>query len=119
MNNGAPRNALQQLIADHCAETGDKLADIAERGGMPHQTLSAILHRTARSIPRRETLAKLAKGLDMDLATVEQAAARAASAGGEFDIDPRLATLIAHARKLDDARIRALVVMARALSSVE
>jgi len=104
-------------------ETGETMADIAQRGGFPRQTLSALMHRDGpKSIPRQATLVKLAAGLQMDLDIVQRSAARAAASAGvplATDDDTRLDALIVYARKLDDSRLRALVTTARALSRVE
>jgi len=115
-------NALQKLISEHLEVTGERLADVADRGGLPRQTLSALLHRAGpNGIPRRATLQRLADGLEVDLHTVEAAAAAAASANGMEETlpDARLAQLISYARKLDDRHLKALSSLARALARVE
>jgi transcriptional regulator with XRE-family HTH domain len=116
------RNALQELIHNHCQETGETLSDIAARGGLARQTVSAIAHRDdPGAIPRRVTLAKLATGLGLPLEIVERAAALAAQVGtGELDGDMtqlRLDVLVSHARGLNDDEIEVLVAAARALKT--
>lgn len=116
------QNALQALIAQHCEDTGDRLSDVADRGGMSRQTLSAVVHKDRpNGIPRPATLKRLAVGLQVDLAVVERAAALAASSGQleNADVDARLSALVAQARRLNDDHVRALTVMARALARVE
>lgn len=114
-------NALQELIATHCHDTGDTLADIAARGELSRQTVSAIAHRdTPGAIPRRQTLIKLATGLGLSLDVVERAAAMAASQnsnGGMSEL--RLAVLLDQARSLDDQSLRVLTATARALQDTE
>lgn len=118
-----PPNPLQYLIALHLDVTGETLSDVAERGGLPRQTLSGLMHRDGpRSIPRRDTLERLAVGLQTDLDLVERAAALAAASDGlglGSDGDVRLTALISYARRLDDARLRALITTARALTKLK
>ena len=112
-------NALQTLIADHCHGTGDTISDIAARGGLSRQTVSAIAHRDEPgAIPRHTTLRKLATGLGLSLEVVERAAAMAASQADGRDFDAlRLAVLMDQARHLNDEQIRVLLATARALNA--
>lgn len=74
-------NALQQLIQQWLdAEPGRSIRDLARRGGFRSpSTLHALMARDApASLPRKETLRKLAHGLEQPMATVESAAAEAA-----------------------------------------
>jgi transcriptional regulator with XRE-family HTH domain len=113
-------NPLQALIADHMANTGDSLADIATRGGLPRQTVSGLLNRdTTGGIPRRSTLQKLATGLGLSLATVIEAAAATASAGNGTSRpapDHRLAVLIDMAERMPPRDVDVLLATARALT---
>ena len=110
-------NPLQTLIETHCTDTGETLSDIASRGGLSRQTVSAIAHRNGPGgIPRRATLASLAKGLGLSLELVERAAAMAASTADAPINDLRLAVLIDHARGLSDRDLTALVAAARVLA---
>lgn len=70
-------NPLQSLIAEHVAQTGETYQDIAARGGMPRQTVSALMNRPAayQSMPHADTLRRLAKGLRLPRAVVQAAAA--------------------------------------------
>lgn len=72
-------NALQRLIREHVESTGETLADIARRGGMPRQTVSLLANREHMpQTPHAPTLRRLAVGLGVDLNTVRAAAAEAA-----------------------------------------
>lgn len=76
------QNALQQLIQEHIDRTGETMSDIAARGGLPRQTVSALMARTEyASTPHRATLDKLAKGLRLSKSTVREAAARSLIVG--------------------------------------
>lgn len=110
-------NALQELIAAHCADTGESIATVAARGGLSRQTVSGLVNRDdPSSIPRRATLAKLAVGLNLSLEVVEHAAVLAASqVNGEHTEELRLEVLMDQARQLDDAKLRVLLATARAL----
>lgn len=112
-------NALQELIATHCRDTGETISDIAARGGLSRQTVSAIAHRDEPgAIPRRVTLDKLATGLGLSLDVVERAAAMAASqVDGPLMNDLWLDVLLDQARQLDDAAVRVLLATARALNA--
>src|SRR4051812_42166570 len=75
-------NALQQLIHDHMARTGETYADIAARAKCPRQTVSALMNRDDFvGIPQARTLRRLAKGLEVSEATVREAAAASISTG--------------------------------------
>ena len=112
------QNALQALITEHMANTGDTLADIAARGGLPRQTVSGLLNRDqSGGIPRRSTLQKLATGLGLSLATVTEAAAQAASNGTaqHSPLDHRLSVLVDTASRLSPHDVDVLLATARAL----
>lgn len=113
-------NALQELIAAHCRDTGDTISDIAARGDLSRQTVSAIAHRDEPgSIPRRATLGKLATGLGLSLDVVEHAASLAASQSDADELaNLRLEVLIDQARRLDDGSLQVLLATARALNSL-
>ena len=112
-------NALQELIADHCRTSGETISDVAARGGLSRQTVSAIAHRDdPGAIPRRGTLVKPAVALKLSLEVIERAAAMAASqVNGDELWDLRLDVLLDHARRLDDARLQVLLATARALDA--
>lgn len=67
-------NSLQRLVIEHCERTGETYTDVAERGRMPRQTVSAIVNRPTRSLPHEDTLRRLAKGLKLPYAVVRNAA---------------------------------------------
>lgn len=114
-------NPLQALIAEHLANTGETLAHIAARGGLPRQTVSGLLNRThPTGIPRRATLEKLAAGLGLSADVVLDAAARAASdAGTAAPQDHRVTVLIDLARSMPSSQVDVLLATARALSHVQ
>ena len=117
--NGVPTpNALQALIQEHMSNTGDTLADIANRGGLPRQTVSALLNRDGSGgIPRRATLDRLAVGLGLSRAVVAEAAGRAAAPGLAAPLDHRLTVLVDIARQLPAPQVDVLLVTARALAN--
>lgn len=111
-------NPLQALIAEHMANTGDTLADIAARGGLPRQTVSGLLRRAdVGGMPRRQTLEKLAVGLGLSPSVVAAAAGRAAALEAEQNpLDHRLTVLVEVARALPAAQVDVLLATARALA---
>ena len=124
-HNGAPQegdaaetpNALQRLILDRCANSGETLADIAERGGLARQTVSALVHRPIpRTMPRNATLAKLAVGLGLSESVVREAAQEAAYGPPHgAPTDQRLSVLLDTAGGLSTASVDVLLATARAL----
>lgn len=72
-------NALQRLIRSRMAELDMSFRDVAARGGLPFGTVASLANRTThKQVPRRATLEKLAKGLDLPLDLVRMKAAEAA-----------------------------------------
>ena len=116
----AVQNPLQALITEHMANTGDTLADIAARGGLPRQTVSGLLNRDeSGGIPRRSTLQRLATGLGLSLATVTEAAAQTVAhhhGDRQNPLDHRLAVLVDTAKRLSPHEVDVLLATARALS---
>lgn len=75
-----PMNALQRLIRARMAELELTYEELAKRGGFAsHTTVWTLVNKKEhRTVPRRATLEKLAKALDMPLDMVRSAAAEAA-----------------------------------------
>jgi hypothetical protein len=75
-------NALQNLILDHVEQTGETFADIAARGRMPRQTVSALVNRPPGfpSMPHADTIKRLAAGLRLPRSVVQAAAAESVCA---------------------------------------
>lgn len=128
MTEGAPghrpeRTALQMLIAEHLANTTDTLADVAARGGLPRQTVSALLNRdNPGGMPRRATLERLAVGLGLSAAAVLDAAAQSAGSRrqvGQGAVDQRVIVLGELARTMAPRQLDVLLATARALQRVE
>jgi transcriptional regulator with XRE-family HTH domain len=115
------QNALQRLIIEHCENTGDTLADVAARGGLARQTVSALAHRNdPQAIPRNATLRKLATGLGMSLSVVQAAATEAAyGQPNGAPSDHRLSVLLDTAEHLSTGSVDVLLATARALRNSE
>lgn len=111
-------NPLQALIAEHMENTGDTLADIAARGGLPRQTVSGLLRRTnVGGMPRRATLERLATGLGLSPAVVADAAGKAAAMQADTSpLDHRVTVLVEVARNLPAPQVDVLLATARALA---
>jgi transcriptional regulator with XRE-family HTH domain len=114
-------NALQQLILSRCASTGDTLSDIAARGGLSRQTVSAILHRDERGNRlHRTTLHKLALGLELPTRTVQAAAnEQDPNVAEDPSVPTNLVTLLEVSRGLSQTSVEALTTVARALKAAK
>ena len=72
-------NTLQQLIRDRMVDRRWSYGDVARRGGLPRSTVHHLAtHDRLVRPPHPDTLAGLARGLDVPLDTVRAAAATAA-----------------------------------------
>jgi transcriptional regulator with XRE-family HTH domain len=72
-------NTLQQLIRDRMADRRWSYGDVARRGGLPRSTVHHLAtHERLVRPPHPDTLAGLARGLEVPLDTVRAAAATAA-----------------------------------------
>lgn len=121
------RNPLAELIWEHMERTGETVSDIARRGGMPRQTVAAILYRPIiAQTPRPATITALAKGLRLSEEMVRERAAVAAMEfidgdghtiyrADEWRHDPLIANVVECMRKLDDEAKKVVLATARAL----
>lgn len=114
-------NPLQELIRAHCESHNETLADIALRAGMSRQTLSAIMNKDGgEGVPRATTLAKLAKGLNLSLRVVQDAASEAAMGRhGDQQYDRRVVVLIDHVQRMTPGQVDVLLATARALQALD
>lgn len=114
---------LQQLIADYLRDKtarGDKesYSSIARRAGMSRATVQAIATRRdyGKQGLAHDTLAKLARGLEMPEQRVRDAAAATAGYTGRDTADsPQMQLLLAVAKDLDPERLAAVLSRARLL----
>lgn len=83
-------NALQQLIQAWLdADPSHSIGLLAKRGGLPRNTIYALMNRTdPAGMPRRDTLRKIATGIGQPARVVEEAAAQAAGYRVDHDLDP-------------------------------
>jgi hypothetical protein len=113
-------NALQQLIADYLADNpGETYSSIARRGELPRQTVHALAKKAApRQTPHPDTIAGLARGLQVSEEVVRRAAGEAAGYGKTVTTEHLSAhgrTIVESASQLDPERQEALARRARAL----
>lgn len=89
-----PMNALQQLIANYLADHPDEnYSTIAKRGGMSRSTVySSATKEERRQTPHPDTIAGLAKGMEMPLSVVSAAAGDAAGYHGTVSSELKSAT---------------------------
>lgn len=108
-------NALQRLIRTRMADLNRSYGEVARRGDLPRSTVHHLAsNETMGRVPKPSTLERLARGLDLPLATIRSAAASAAG----FDLraepvdDPEIEVLIASLSQLspqDRQHVAALV----------
>lgn len=115
---------LQQLVLEHMAATGESYNALAKRGGLPRQTIQAIVQRDGHAMPRQQTLAKLAVALQLPLHRVQAAAAASAasSPNGEHPVltdDPLTILLHRAIDGLSDEHRQVLLATARALKKTQ
>jgi hypothetical protein len=109
-------NALQRLIFEHIEQTGETYSDIAARGKMPRQTVSALANRPAAypSMPHADTIRRLAIGLRLPRAVVQDAAAQSVGANHKAPT-PDAVLLLRLVEALPDPDVAVLLATARAL----
>lgn len=112
---------LQRLIADYLRDHPDEsYSSIARRGStpdkeLPRGTVQAIAKRDqySRQLPREDTLAALARGMQMSLDRVREAAGYAT--GPTAGDAPEMQLLLAAVRDLDPERLEMVLRRARML----
>lgn len=83
-------NALQRLIQEWMdADPSHTVGLLAHRAPISRNTIYALLNRDdPAGLPQEKTLKKLAKGMDIPLRTVREAAVQAAGFRIEGEMDP-------------------------------
>jgi transcriptional regulator with XRE-family HTH domain len=108
-------NTLQQLIQARMADRRWSYGEVARRGGLPRSTVHHLAtHERLVRPPHPDTMAGLARGLDVPLDTVRAAAATAAGlvVWPERVSDPEVDVLVASLSKLtpeDRRHVQALI----------
>jgi len=111
-------NALRELIRRRMAENNWSYGDIARRGGLPRSTvhnLASVEHLARPPLP--VTLERLAKGLDIPLDTIRNAAASAAGlqVWREPVSDPEIDVMVAGLARLSPEERRHVQALIRSL----
>lgn len=101
-------NALQRLIRQRMSELDLTFREVGEKCGLPWTTISGLVRKKDyKQIPRRGTLEKLAKGLDLPIDVVYAAAVEAAGLSlQEIPLGSKIDSLSA----AEDVRIVAAVM---------
>ena len=108
-------NALRELVDRRLRERGWSYAEVARRGALPRSTVHHLATtELVRRMPQPATLEALARGLELPLDLVRDAAASAAGIQvyRELGQDPDVAMLIASLERLspeDRRHVTALV----------
>jgi transcriptional regulator with XRE-family HTH domain len=107
---------LAELIKNHCDRTGDTLADIAHRGKVSRQTLSALVNRDRlEQLPRASTIEKLATGLGLPYDVVRRVATESTYGEDDSQLRRSVRVLVAYAERMPDSQVEVLLATARAL----
>lgn len=109
-------NPLQRLILDHMERTGETYTAIAARAGMPRQTISYLMNRPAAfpGMPQPDTIRRLARGLQVPRAVVQNAAAASVSVT-PAEPTPNGAMLAQLVEALPESDVLVLLATARAM----
>lgn len=115
---------LQRLVLEHMAATGESYNALAKRGGLPRQTIQAIVQRDGHAMPRQATLVKLAQALQLPLHKVQAAAAASAASSpdGQHPVESDDALTVMLERAIDgltDEHRQVLLATARALKKAQ
>lgn len=98
MNTGEKPLTLSDIIRQHQDRTGDSYSMVAQRAGLSKAKIGQLANHTQKNMPRAFTLEALAKGLNLPLKMIQQAALASAGitpegTGGEQRIDALVAML--------------------------
>jgi transcriptional regulator with XRE-family HTH domain len=99
-------NRLQQLIQDRRATRSWSYGEVARRGNLPRSTVyNLAMRETLHRPPQRATLAALARGLDLPLDVVNEAAMAATglSVSDDVLVLPDVPALVADLERLSPA----------------
>lgn len=110
-------NELARLIAEVKETTGRSYGDIAERGRMPRSTVHKLATAELTTMPKLETLNRLAQGLDVPVGVVTRAA-QAASGYSVYEAETPDATtelLISNISQLDPDQRAAVAALVQRL----
>lgn len=112
--------ALARAIRTRLDERGWTVAEVARRGDLPRSTVQTLLRRELGQPPREDTLAGLARGLELPLQDLRDAVAQAVGyyvedLTGVLPDDPDLRLIVAVAQRLAPEDRHRVAVMARAL----
>lgn len=109
--------ALARLIAEVRESSGDSYADIADRGGMPRSTVHKLATAELTGLPKRETLERLARGLNVPVEIVTQAAHTSTGYHVYAEATPDATTqvLIANISRLDPDQRAAVAALVQRL----
>lgn len=92
---------LAELIRQHQDKTGDSYSIIAKRAGLSKAKIGQLASITQPHMPRIDTLEKVAKGLQLPVRVVQQAAMASAGILPEsYDTDQQIDLIVAQLREL-------------------
>jgi transcriptional regulator with XRE-family HTH domain len=112
-------NRFQRLVKHRADERGWSLNHVATRGGLPRSTLYRLMAQDEfKQLPSEDTLAALARGLDLPRRMLDDAAAESIGIRiyDEPVSDPDTKVVIATMEKLTPARRRAIRKMIEAMT---
>ena len=107
---------LADLVRDHQDRTGDSYSMLANRCGLSKAKIGQLATSKQNHMPRAHTLEQLARGMNLPLKTVQQAAMASAGITPEgFPGGSRLDLIIENLRGLDPDDLETAAVVIQSL----
>lgn len=109
---------LARLIHNHQDRTGESYSMIAKRAGLSKAKIGQLANTEQTHMPRIDTLEKVAKGLQLPMRIVQQAAlASAGIAPDTYDNEQRIDFLVSILRELSPEDLDTATTLVQALHS--
>lgn len=107
---------LARLIHNHQDRTGESYSMIAKRAGLSKAKIGQLANTEQTHMPRMDTLEKIAKGLQLPLRIVQQAAlASAGIAPDTYDNEQQIDFLVSILRELSPEDLDTATTLVQAL----
>lgn len=107
---------LAELIRQHQDRTGDSYSVIARRADLSKAKIGQLANTAQAHMPRSDTIEKLAKGLNLPLRVIQQAAMASAGITPEgYSAEQRVDLLASALRELNEDDLDTVAVIIQSL----